>query len=1289
MASRLRSYFSLRFSERRSFGIVFFFLGLLALSRVVETVLVQYYTRRWESVVGEISEAQLQTVRTEITGVQRRVRRIATELARHEDVTAHLLGTPNDLSLLFARVDRIARKQDVGVEVYDRHGTLIAWQGRSGFVEPREIENALRGMLTSYVSRGPIYSHLFVITPVRVEGKIIGAILARQAVEVNYPLSNKFITRAGLAELLSRELGVTVEIIYGEQAKGRTDGRYVSTVLQGIDNRKLAVANVLRLSRSTFLERLSGTFQKLNAFLWLCLIVVACIYASQLLHKIPRVLWKSLAVTALIWLGRYALLWLEIPSVFFELKIFDPAHFASKFGGGIAKSVGEMTLTSLALAANTALVAFFFREPPRDEIRFPSFFKLPVSVLVTAFIFLMLRGYAAVIRSAVFDSNLRFNDPNLIVPSLELGLMVFSLFAIGFCVVAVAVALTTLIASLLRGTEDTASTKLIPWLVVAGLFVVAAILFDVLQETPLMSTPFRLTFGACILALSLYVYFRRRKRIPPISFFHAVIVLALSVVFFYPLLDEVIREKDRETVAVFAREALRPADAWLKFIVNEALRSFVSDESFDVLLNGSREELERLAFTCWARSTAAQRGYNCSFTFFSPGGEELSRFAIGEQPQEFPRVFSAAVRNGENQVAVHEVGSALQSVKIYFGSMPVIANDQLLGYAAVAVSAARQPLFRGEAPSVFRTTPEENLEYFYRTIMISEFREGRLTSADMFLPLGYKIPAAVQERFRDSLTTSVWHTERIGEKKFETYFVRPEPGIETIVALRMEQPQISSLLFGVVRLVVYYAIVLLVAVILVLAIQWLRGNPYQFTFRDKLLVVLLIVAILPVIVITAFTRSFARERLMENLSRRLTLETTAIENSIAHDLNSDTTAAGTDFNYYVERNLKISSRPELYDTGILDRRLSGAAYFNIFERGTPFHLETENIGLYRYAVGYRPVLDAQRRITGVIAVPTLYRQEQIDEEVSRTNAVVFGVAALVVLMIALIATTFANRIASPLHKLTEAMKRVAMGDLDVRVKARADGEIGELIRSFESMTRDLKRSREHLVQFERELAWKEMAKQVAHEIKNPLTPMKLALQHLRQTYRDRIENFDEVFEEVSQMVIRQVDTLSRIASEFSSFARMPKARMEKTSINDVLREAIDLFEQDRKVHFRVILETHLPPIMADREELRRAFINLLRNGIQAMNGEGNMNVTSTVTDEHIEIRIQDFGCGIPDEIKGKLFQPNFSTKTDGMGLGLAIVKKTVEDLNGTIALESKLNEGTTVVIHIPHKGHVL
>jgi signal transduction histidine kinase len=909
---------------------------------------------------------------------------------------------------------------------------------------------------------------------------------------------------------------------------------------------------------------------------------------------------------------------------------------------------------------------------------------------ITTVIYLMLRAYAATIRSAVFDSRLKFNDPTVVTPSFDLALMAFDLFVISFCMIIVAIGLTSFMIRLFARAEGTHATGTAAWVIVGVLFVLASVLFGILQETPLMSTPFRLLFGAALLMFIMRVKKQGRVR-SPISFANAVIVLALSALFFYPLLAQNIQERDRTTVEVFARELARPADAWLKLVVNESLQSFVSDETFDALLNGSGEQLRRLAFRCWARSTVAKLGYAGAFAVYDAQGTERSRFTIGAQSPRVAEALAAASSDTTGAIMEFHEGLGVNDRRTYAGAIRIIAADQLLGTGVVVISSGSQALFRGETPTVLRTGTQESIESFYRLVSVNEFRDGKLLpSVRSPLPIGYTLPAAVQTHFADTLAPPLWFNERIGGKNYETFFMRRAPN--ELLALRMELLDARAHVFGIVRTMLYYVLILAAAVMLVLLFLWARGKPYRFTFRDKLLLTLLAIALIPVVVISIFTRGVARDRVIAALSRQLEQETSLIEKEILSGESLPNGAASqrsfrllphVDFNYYIGKELVTSSRTELYEAGILDRRLSGTAYMSLFAEGMRFHLETENIGLYNYAVGYRPILDSNMQIAGVLAVPTLYRQEQIDEDVARTNAVLFGVTAIVFLAVALVATAFAHRIASPIHKLTEATKRVSLGDLNVQVKARADGEIGELIRSFETMTRDLKRSRENLVQYERELAWKEMAKQVAHEIKNPLTPMKLAIQHLRQTYHDKVANLDEIFEEVTQMVIRQVDALSRIASEFSSFARMPKAKLEKLSVNDVLCEATYLFEQDDRLTCEKKLEPHLPPILADREELRRAFINIIRNGVQAMNGEGRIIVSSVLHSDNIEIRIRDFGSGIPEEIRGKLFQPNFSTKTDGMGLGLAIVKKTLDDMNGSISLESALHEGTTVIIHIP------
>jgi two-component system nitrogen regulation sensor histidine kinase NtrY len=280
-------------------------------------------------------------------------------------------------------------------------------------------------------------------------------------------------------------------------------------------------------------------------------------------------------------------------------------------------------------------------------------------------------------------------------------------------------------------------------------------------------------------------------------------------------------------------------------------------------------------------------------------------------------------------------------------------------------------------------------------------------------------------------------------------------------------------------------------------------------------------------------------------------------------------------------------------------------------------------------------------------------------------------------------SVFANQISKPVRRLTEATQRVGEGELDYRITSGRTDEFGKLEDAFNEMTKEIQQKREDLIKYEKELAWKEMAKQVAHEIKNPLTPIKLAIQHLWQAHKDGVNNFSDILKHSVEMVNEQIETLNRIASEFSIFARMPERKLAAYNVSDVLQESVQLFSKYENVEIKLdVADTGLI-INADNEELRRAFINILRNSIQAMNERGVITISAKVVDKNVRVEISDDGPGIPEEIKDRIFEPNFSTKTDGMGLGLAIVKKTIDDLNGKIIFSSEKGKGTTFIVQIP------
>jgi signal transduction histidine kinase len=447
-----------------------------------------------------------------------------------------------------------------------------------------------------------------------------------------------------------------------------------------------------------------------------------------------------------------------------------------------------------------------------------------------------------------------------------------------------------------------------------------------------------------------------------------------------------------------------------------------------------------------------------------------------------------------------------------------------------------------------------------------------------------------------------------------------------------------------------------------------------------------------------FAQRFAGERLVERTARELSDDTREIVGRVApllgatidrrpsvdRDVERIATDRNTDFSLYLGEELLASSAPTLYEAGILDRRLSSGAYRAVVLGGHPFLMLTERIGEYRFAVGYRALMDSVGTVLAVVSVPTVFRQEDLDKEVAGTTTFIAGLAIVVLLFVVIAATAIARTIAAPIQDLTEATAKVARGDLDAAVRqGRTGGELGVLVRSFERMTHDLKSSRDALIRYERELAWKEMAKQVAHEINNPLTPMKLLLQHLGRTYRDGAEDFGALLDRVLRTVVGQIDQLGRIAAEFSHFARMPGRIVEPSSLREIVNEVVDLYDKEPRVRFSIAIAEPLPAVHVDRDELRRAMINVIRNGVQAMSDEGLIEIRAAASGAGIAVEIQDHGPGMTEEIRARAFDAGFTTKQGGSGIGLGLVKSTMDELGGTVALASSPGKGTTVTLWIP------
>jgi nitrogen fixation/metabolism regulation signal transduction histidine kinase len=266
--------------------------------------------------------------------------------------------------------------------------------------------------------------------------------------------------------------------------------------------------------------------------------------------------------------------------------------------------------------------------------------------------------------------------------------------------------------------------------------------------------------------------------------------------------------------------------------------------------------------------------------------------------------------------------------------------------------------------------------------------------------------------------------------------------------------------------------------------------------------------------------------------------------------------------------------------------------------------------------------------------------------------------------------------------LQEATERIAKGEENVVIDIDRNDEFGSLVDSFNKMTRDLAKSKDKLKKVEREAAWRDIARRVAHEIKNPLTPMKLSIQHLYNIYQEKdVANFEIILKKTKELIIKEIDKLNKIATAFSDFAKLPQRNYVPLNINDVLEDVISLYSLNNEIKIVKYLSPDLYLVLADKQEMNRVFQNILKNSVQSFELNGVIEVKSFNTPKKVVVEIKDNGSGIEPEILHKLFEPNFSTKSTGMGLGLAITKKSLDDMKANISFRSRIGEGTTVIMN--------
>ena len=767
-----------------------------------------------------------------------------------------------------------------------------------------------------------------------------------------------------------------------------------------------------------------------------------------------------------------------------------------------------------------------------------------------------------------------------------------------------------------------------------------------------------------------------------------------------PLLHQELQQREHKEAESVESEFLRPSDSWLTYIVQDGLRTTI--ESYKDNLNSyslSTAKENNLAFILWTKSLIGKEGYNSALILYNQQGSEVDRFVVGMNKPEQQNIL-AKVFAGEED-AVHVIDRTESKIlSKQYGAWTTIrdSSGRLLGSVALLLSEHQKTIFHEEDTEPLRQFGDRLENNAVREIAVHEFVNDSLVfSTGRKLYPEYILTAAIDSELQKTANNILWKDILINGYKTQTVFMKDAASTERIAAISLEELDFRWDMFSYLKEFFICLAILAVIGICLCIRKIIQFNMPVFGFKGKLVFGFACITLIPLVILSYYNKQLVADRVQKQGEIELYSELAKLQDRISAYITDEedfikgvdddfcealAAEYGIDFSIYRGSTIQASSRSELYRASLLDGRLDGKVFASTILGGKKYVLAKEKIGSVEYIVGYSTIT-INERVVGVLAIPTLNRQREIEAELSQQNVYVFGVYAIIFGFALAGGGILALRFARPLHKLTNAVKNVADGNLDINVSVKSRDEIGTLAQSFNDMISKLRKSRDELAKHERENAWKEMAKQVAHEIRNPLTPMKLSIQHLRQAFKDQAPEREEILQRVTQTVIDQIEALTRIAAEFSHFAKMPERRFERVSIDDLLKETINLFREVQGVSFIDQLASPTVKVIADSDQLRGVFINIIRNAIQAIEKTGTITIKTSQEGRMCLIIISDTGSGIPEEIRSKIFEPNFSTKSEGMGIGLAITRRVIEDHGGKITCQSERGKGTTFEIRLP------
>lgn len=1353
-----------------------FFLLWLCAVKIFSFVVISKVDNNWQEIFTEKSAEHSDAVISDFIASQNDLNNFSEKLSGNLNIRKNLEKI--DTRKIYDEVLSAEIPDIMSIEIYDKRFEQICFEGRQLNPEFILLQKAFKGITFTVLKDIGFYTYLIYYSPIKElsdENSYSGVLVSGVVIGSKYSGTSNNNTEDLLGNKLRNRLNTEVDFYPADTYSGliRTDTisdrQYVK--LAGIGGLIIGKAGIQKYElryHNDYIQKLSSRIAAVLIFLFTLFLLPS---VFRLVNLFRSILVRIILTFIVLIFIRYLWIVTGFPTDLFESEIFMPQYFASKFGAGIARSLGDLMVTSLfllffAVYTVSAVHSVVINPKPVTEKR---------NILVSAFLFLFFTGcvfllfnvYGETVKSLIFDSNIKFLDKTDIIPDLPLFVIQISILVFTFTYL---ILNTVFILLVIDHARVFSAKKNYRKVYIFAVFLLFLVINEAFNYSGINFTIINLHRILIICLIFLFCFYILKSSIARKNYFlfslrNISFIVLISIIVTPLILLEKTKSQETSYIELIGSELTENQDEKVIYLISNELTKLSKDRNAeDFIKDGSKTQL--LSYYFWRNSKLNDLNYKSDIIVLDSSKKIISDFNASAGLINADSVVSFVKKNffskklnvsvpdeglksdtaffDDYETDIEKPGSTeinIEPIKFddisilknkqfnyYTGIVPVENMDlrntqfaEIVGYILVSVNSESINLFSGERFNSYGNSPKETLlDKLITKPVISEFINGEVTNSTE--PEISKNILRYLENYRNQIRSgeksNYWRYDIVNNERYRTYFSgsgrtffenqvgeSSENGSnseEKIFAVSLRRDDFSLLTFYFLKFILFSLIVYAVFYVFYSIPYLFRIKTIRLNFTEKLFLSFLVVSVIPIVLLAVYTRTYINSKnelsIRNQLISDLNLVNEALKDektifnkfkpldtikSVAKDvLVRNFFNSGKNYNLFIRNKMVASTNEELFRSDFLDTRLDADGYYNINVLKKDLYIKNQSIDGISYLVGYKPLKDRGNFVNGVISSLSVYRQKEMNEELTETLTFIFGSYFIVAMILLVIVSFITGKISKPILIMKAATEKLARGESKVEIKIKRNDEIGSLVDSFNKMARDLERTKEEVKKAEREAAWRDIARRVAHEIKNPLTPIKLSIQHLYNIHKENDpENFEKVLKKTKDLISSEIDKLSKIATAFSDFAKLPGRNYQPLNLNEILEDVISLYSLDPKVEFRKNLFENLRSVFGDKQEMNRVFQNLIKNSVQSIEKNGLISVSSRNESDKVVIEISDNGCGIEPEILNKLFEPNFSTKSQGMGLGLAITRKSLDDMKAAITYRSKLHEGTTVTLY--------